>query len=402
MTKLEKATDFYLRGFGSQYIKRRTGISMQSLLKQLKALGLTYTKDDIVKYQIEYVKSRYSYDDIAKAYEYIVTTFDDPYKASRGRHIEVLGCGFGNYKKVFVSVIGDEAYAELRNKFWKIKQTKTVRSKYGCDNVFCKEVFDTVVTDEAIKRGRLKREKTLIEKYGVPHPLQNEELKNKMIDSLIATNQSRYGVNGATQVPEIAKKANAHRQETMLKKYGVANSMESPDIAAKVFTAMKENGTLHTSKPEKLMGQVLVHLFGADDVLHNVIVDKRYPYRVDYYIKSLDLFIELNGNRCHNDHWFDKNSKRDLQIVNDWHRNMIKREKETGKRSRYRKYIETWTQTDIEKKSAAEVNNLNYLVFWDGSSKSRRGKMTPVLSDFYDWINDGCPMPKDWRPENTY
>lgn len=36
--------------------------------------------------------------------------------------------------------------------------------------------------------------------------------------------------------------------------------------------------------------------FGKTDVLRNVCVDNRYPYHVDFYVKSHDLFIELNGD----------------------------------------------------------------------------------------------------------
>ena len=66
--KLNKAKDLYLRGFNGEYIKRRTGISMQSLLKQLRAAGETFTKADIISYQVAYISGKYGVADVEVAY----------------------------------------------------------------------------------------------------------------------------------------------------------------------------------------------------------------------------------------------------------------------------------------------------------------------------------------------
>lgn len=402
MSKLDKAKDFYLRGFNGQYIKRRTNISIQSLLKQLNARGEYYTRFDIIDYQVKYIQQHYTNDDVINAYKNMSKKYKDPYKMSKGRHIVMLGCGFGDYAKVFSQILGADIYKQLRNDCWKIKQTATVRQKYGVDNVFCKEAFSIVATKDAVERGRKKRVETLVSRYGVESPNANVEICARMQESLKATNMKRYGVQCAMQVPDIARKSALNRQQSMLNTYGAKNSVEIPEIREKIFKKRKENGTLNTSNPERVLGNLLREKFGVDDVLHNVIVDNRYPYHVDYYIKSLDLFIELNGDKCHNTHWFDMTNERDLQIVQSWTENMIRLECETGKVSRYRKYIKTWTQTDVEKRNAAKVNNLNYLVFWDGSNHVVNHKQIPNLSDVYDWLNAGCPMPKNWLPQNTY
>ena len=170
MGKLEKAENLYLRGFGSEYIRRRTGISMQSLLKQLRAAGICHTKDEIVQYQIEYIRNRYSVDDIEAAYEAASARYPDVFAACRGRHVEMLGCAFGKIGSVMTALLGKEHYGRLKSRCWKAKQTATVRQKYGVDNVFQKEAFAQFVTDEAIARGREKREETLLKRYGVTSP----------------------------------------------------------------------------------------------------------------------------------------------------------------------------------------------------------------------------------------
>lgn len=402
MGKFDKAVDFYLRGFNSQYIKRRTGISMQSLLKQLLAKGVKYTKDDIVQYQISYIRDKYTTSQIEEAYREMSARFDDPYKASKGRHIEMLGCGFGQYARVLKALLGEDSYRRLRNECWKEKQVATMQSKYGVSNAFEKEIFDQFVTQDAIEEGRIKRRDTMLDRYGVEHPNQDPTIRDKMMTQLVTTNMERYGVPNPMQNTSIAMKSAHFRQKAMLDKYGAKNSVEVKAIRDRIFVNRRENKALNTSKPEIALGELLVAYYGEDDVAHNVVVDSRYPYHVDYYIKSLDLFIELNGDRCHNDHWFDSSNPRDRQILRSWEENMIRLEKETGRPSRYRQYIKIWTQTDVAKRLSAKKHNLNYLVFWDGSCRQQNKKQVPNLSDAYAWFDAGCPMPKNWLPENTY
>ena len=402
MSNFTKAEEFYLRGFGSQYIKRRTGISMQSLLKQLAARGIKYSKDDIVNYQIDYISQKFTIDDVKSAYQQIMTNYDNLEASKRGRHIEVLGCGFGDYPRVFRAILGDDEYNLLKNKCWHEKQVSTVKKRYGVDNVFDKKVFSTLVSDEILADGRLKRKETMLERYGVEHPNQNVDIVAKMVESCKNTNRERYGVDNPMQRPDIAMKSSKRRQEVMLEKYGVANSVENSEIRNHIFDARRKNHTLNSSKAETVLGDMLREYFGADDVLSNVIVDKRYPYHVDFYIKSLDLFIELNGDKCHGSHWFDENNEQDLQIVKSWSINAQKIEFETNKRSRYSKYIKTWTKTDVDKRRIAKENKLNYLVFWDGSCSQRNHISVPNLIDAKAWFADGCPMPCDWHKENTY
>lgn len=402
MGNFEKAVDFYLRGFNGKYIKRRTNISMQSLLKQLLSDGIKYTKDDIARYQVDYIRGKYTTSDIEDAYATMSETFSDPYEASRGRHIEMLGCGFGQYKRVFTELLGEDAYLKLRNKHWKKKQEATMQSKYGVTNVFEKESFDKFVTKEAVAEGRLKRTETLIERYGVEHPNMHPETLAKMQKQLVATNIERFGVRYPMQNPDVAARSSKNRQITMLKRYGFKNSVEVKSIRDKIFTSRRLNNTLSSSRPEDVLGELLRAHFGADDVLRNVVVDDRYPYHVDFYVKSIDLFIELNGDRCHYTHWFDETNPEDVAVLKKWSDSMVRIEKETGRNSRYRQFIKNWTVSDVAKRNIAKENKLNYLVLWDGSCKRINGESVPSLSDAHAWFDAGCPMPQNWLPENTY
>lgn len=402
MNKLEKAENLYLRGFCGEYIKRRTGISIQQLLKRLLANNITYTKQDIVNYQINYIRSKYTISEIENAYKMISRKYASLEKSAKGKHIECLGCGFGQYPDVFTALLGVERYKELRVDCWKIKQCKTMQQRYGVDNAFKNDKFlkdNPMHSDDA----REKRRQTMLARYGVEHPNQNPEIKARMMTNMKATNVERYGVENVMQCSEIAEKSAMTRQIVMTKKYGAPNSVQIEEIRNKIFDSRRENGTLNSSKAEDVLYEMLVARFGNDDVFRNVIVDNRYPYHVDFYIKSRDLFIELNGDKCHYTHWFDVNNEQDLQVLKSWEENCDRLELESGRKSRYSKYILTWTVADVKKRKSAMANHLNYLVFWDGSRKIYRNKHEfPRLQDAIDWFMDGCPDSYNWRSENTY
>lgn len=144
--------------------------------------------------------------------------------------------------------------------------------------------------------------------------------------------------------------------------------------------------------------ELLKH-FSPNDVFVDYGVhpyNSRYPFVCDFYIKSVDLFIELNVHFTHGGHWFDENSKQDM------HR---KAQLQQTDRVRNRKFLETWCRRDVGKREKARNENLNYLVFWDGTTRHQGNVLIPNLRDFYTWIDDySC----DFRrfavdhPENTY
>jgi hypothetical protein len=403
MENFKRAEEFYLRGFRSEYIKRRTGVSTQRLLKYLLKNGVKYTKDDIVSYQINYIRCHFTTDEIKDAYRRMSEKFDNLDKAAHSKKIECLGCGFGQHARVFSELLGKNSYKILRNECWQTKQKKRMKDLYGVENAFEKGSGLLKVNPMHSDECREKRKQTMLSRYGCEHPNQNAVIKSKMLTTFKDTMIDRYGVENPMQNKDMALKASVHRQETMLVRYGAANSVQVDEIRNKIFETRRKNGTLNSSKAEDVLYEMLLEHFGNDDVFRNICVDDRYPFHVDFYIKSRDLFIELNGDKCHNTHWFDENNERDIQVLNSWKMNMLRVESETGRPSRYRKYIETWTVRDVQKRQIAKHNGLNYLVFWDGSRKIRRNNSEfPRLRDVNEWFNAGCPDSKDWKSENTY
>ena len=63
--------------------------------------------------------NNFSKNDVIEAYSWISKSFPDLEKAQRSKSINVLGCGFGEYPKVFKKILGDDVYSKIRNENWK-------------------------------------------------------------------------------------------------------------------------------------------------------------------------------------------------------------------------------------------------------------------------------------------
>ena len=117
-----------------------------------------------------------------------------------------------------------------------------------------------------------------------------------------------------------------------------------------------KNGTINTSKPEELAFIKLAEKFGIKNVIR-YYNDTRYPFECDFYIKSLDLFIELNYHWTHGLHQFNKDNPVDLQKLTSW---IAK----SATSNFYKVAINVWTNRDVIKYETATKNKLNYLIFY--------------------------------------
>ena len=109
------------------------------------------------------------------------------------------------------------------------------------------------------------------------------------------------------------------------------------------------------------------------DTIHQYRDEERYPFNYDFYIPSLDLFIEYQGSWLHNNHPYDENNINDIQEVI-----MLKeKSKEINfkghEKDLYQNAIYTWTDLDVRKRNIARKNNLNYLEFFN-------------MKEFNDWL----------------
>lgn len=216
---------------------------------------------------------------------------------------------------------------------------------------------------------RERKKQKCLEKYGVEYAFQSDEVKEKIKQTCL----ERYGTNWTFQDDLSHKK----HKETLLAKYGVENSFLIPDVVEsfkirkteiqqKRENTKRKNKTFGASYPENRTYKLLISLFNENDVIRQY-KEERYPYNCDFYIKSLDLFIECNYFWTHHTHFFNKENEEDILEL----KRMINL---SETKPFYKNAITVWTKTDLEKRNIALQNNLNYLVFWN-------------IQDCIEWIN---------------
>ena len=207
-------------------------------------------------------------------------------------------------KETFL-LLGEESKQKMIER---IKQTKLKR--FGCENY----------------NNSNKQKKTMIEKYGGVG-FASETIKEKYLQTLI----ERY--NDTTY-------RNKDKNSETLKNL---HKIWKEDIK------IENNST--TSLLEIKIYDFLIKTFGKDFVIPQYKSEK-YPFFCDFYIKSLDLYIEINGHPSHGKHPFEKDSVEDLQFVN-----FCKMKNSPF----FNKIIEVWTIRDVEKRNLARKNNVNLL-----------------------------------------
>ena len=186
-------------------------------------------------------------------------------------------------------------------------------------------------------------------------------------DKTLATRKQhaheKYGVDDANKA-DVVK---LHKKQAFQDKYGedVTTLFQTEDFKAhmkaineqrkqKEHDTKKRNGTFKTSKPEDEAYELLCKKFGKDDVVRQHW-SEAYPFNCDFYIRSLELYIECNFSWTHGGHWFDESNEEDLKTLQKW----------KDKRTKYyQNAIETWTVRDVKKRETSEKNKLNYVVFW--------------------------------------
>ena len=218
----------------------------------------------------------------------------------------------------------------LKNKEIREKIKQTNIQKYGVDNLFKNDIIK-----EKIKQ-------TNIQKYGVDYLFKSNIIKEKIKQ----TNIQKYGVDNPLKNKEIREKI----KQTNIQKYGVDNPLKNKEIWK------KSQDNRQISSKSKLENNFLNYLklkYESDDIITQY-KSKEYPYYCDFYIKSINLYIEIQGHWTHNDHPFDINNLNDQLIMDIW------RTKSLSDKY-YKNALNTWTIKDVEKRNTAIQNNLNYL-----------------------------------------
>lgn len=166
----------------------------------------------------------------------------------------------------------------------------------------------------------------------------------------------RFETRAGWTEEEIAKYS-LKMSESAIKERASRSKEKIKESCDKGFKTRKKKGNSNTSKVEDRMYNFLVEKFSFDGVERNYNKDSRYPYHCDFYIKSLDLFVELNAHWTHGGKPFDPDDKECQKQLALW--------EEKAKYSQYhRNAIKTWTERDVIKINTALDNNINYITLY--------------------------------------
>lgn len=258
---------------------------------------------------------------------------------------------------------------------------------------------------------------TNIKKYGVENPMQCDEIKERSrqakiekygdpyycdVQKCFDTKEERYGdphynnrekweetvANNYGDVATFYEEMHIKRRETclelygdefysnheqaqstMMEKYGVPfyvmandcrDKLNLPETKRKRYETMHKNNTFHTSKDEVVLYEILVNEYGEGNVVKEYqdiryANDDGYMFKCDFYIKPLDVFIELNYHPTHGLHPFDKNNDDDNKKLSILLSNPTQWNKAT---------IDVWTIRDVQKRDIAIKNKLRYIALY--------------------------------------
>ena len=285
---------------------------------------------------------------------------------------------------------GDEHYSN------RIKARETCLQRYGVTSPLKSEIFKQKSKETCLQKygveytGQIpekieKTHKTCLEKYGVDSVFKVQKFRNQSLDTCIKKYASdKDDINSIVNIGQL-KYIKDKIKNTCLEKYGVENPMQtqyyknlissilsSNEIQEKIYNTKLLNNSFNISYQEDVCFDLLKEKYS--DCIRQY-KSELYPFNCDFYIPSLDLYIEYNGSHYHHYHPFDINDDNDLNELNrlkekannsNAHKN--------GKKSQYDNIIYTWTILDLKKRNIAQQNNLNYIEFWN-------------INEVKEWIN---------------
>lgn len=345
--------------------------------------------DVIVEFNKDFDKNKdflmnNSKEDVAKLFDTSTYSIDKlinyfNLKLERNNNIKLLNAKAGQETKL--ARYGDKNYHNIE----KTRQTNLER--YG------KEFFV----------NREKTNQTKLERYGSSKYNNRDKAKETMLE--------RYGVTNYSKSDEFLVKT----RKTCLERYGVEYPSQPKCVREKISNSLinggnekcyitkKRNKSFNTSKIEDATFLKLSYIYSRDELYRQYKDKDRYPYACDFYIKPLDLFIELNIMWTHGNHPFNQNNTSDLDTLYLW--------QEKAKTSNfYKSALINWTIRDVEKQKCAKEHNLNYVALYDKEVVNNYVKMLYDKSDklfglskqdvFNLCRNNAFPGNKKWSSEH--
>ena len=253
---------------------------------------------------------------------------------------------------------------ECRRLQWKKQQAffqEFKNRRTFADMVLDQELKNNIIEDYCKNNLQFK---DLLQKYDLSYAMlgrllkawQIKKEKSKQVSNLIKNKYKKY----QTDKNSLQAYFDNHRivdcaehfsmpvrfLEKLIREYNIDWTLHNKNI----------NGC-GNSVPENRYYEYLIGQYGKDDVLRQYDKDPRYPFKCDFYVRSKDLFIELNYHWSHGDHPFDPADEEDIAKLNLW------KSRVEGHHS-YADAIRVWTITDPLKLQCFKENNMNYQILY--------------------------------------
>jgi len=217
-------------------------------------------------------------------------------------------------------------------------------SKYCCDSCRAK-------SEETHKLMK----KTQLERYGYESCFNSPEFQKKIIE--------KYGTPYVSQSPVVREKI----RKSYIENHGYENPFLDNEVRTKSFETAKKNSTLQKSKEEDEVYCIIQSVY--TDVIHHYR-SSDFPFSVDFYIPSLEIYIEYQGSQFHNNRAYlnkpeDIEEAKELQKKSDQKRI----ESNTDKTNQYDGILYTWADLDVRKRNMAQEKKLNYLEIYSYKDK---------------------------------
>ena len=301
------------------------------------------------------------YDTISKTEYLYLSTID--FKIPKCENFECDNpVKFLSFEKGFQKTCSSKCAANLKSTINKRKETNL--KKYGVEFIPQLKSIQLKIKETKLLRYNdenynniEKYKSTCLEKYGVDNIFKDlvfrKSYETNRIESIRNnSSQSNNWVKYTERDNNVEK-----RKKTSIEKYGVEHyqnsiefKQESKKITEKIWNTKKKNGTTNTSKIESKIYNLLVNEFG---VVKREYKSEKYPFNCDFYIPSIDMYIEYQGFFTHGNGAF-LNTPEDIELLEKWNE---KKEKSTF----YKNAITVWTEKDVKKREIVLANNLKFL-----------------------------------------
>lgn len=265
----------------------------------------------------------------------------------------------------FYNIVRDEK-DKIKAKEFRVQRTRENNlKKYGVDNVSkLKEVREKVAEGNKKFQEKLKAE-------GKPSYFATEEGKAAVKKAV----REKYGVDNINQL-DIHRERMRKNWEGKTKEQKRAwikrcREAQTEEVQDRITEKKRRNNSFHISSWEKLLTEKISEKFPDLKIQYK---EERYPFHCDFYIPSLDLFIECNFHWTHGRKLFDPNNEKDLEQLKRWEELGKNATSVRDKGQYYKNAIVTWTQLDVRKYETAKTNKLNYKIFY-------------FLKDALNWID---------------